>query len=78
MSLSNTALPPVDLVCSARGCTAAATTDVRWNNVKIHTPERRKHWLACDEHTPTLSDYLSARGMLREVVPLGDEAPGPD
>ena len=73
MSLPTTDLPPDELICSARGCTAAATTDVRWNNAKIHTPERRKHWLACDEHTPTLSDYLSARGMLREVVPLSEE-----
>ena len=65
----------VELVCSARGCSAPATTDVRWNNVKIHPPERRKHWLACDEHTGSLSTYLSARGMLREVVPLADEVP---
>ncbi|SEQ54292.1 acetone carboxylase [Microlunatus flavus] len=63
-----------ELVCSARGCTAAATTDLRWNNVKIHTPERRKHWLACDAHASSLSAYLSARGLLREVVPLADEA----
>jgi hypothetical protein len=76
VSLPTTDLPPDDLVCSARGCTAAATADVRWNNAKIHTPERRKHWLACDEHTPTLSAYLSARGMLREVVPLSEETPG--
>lgn len=67
---------PDDLVCSARGCTAPATTDLRWNNPKIHTPERRKHWLACDEHTESLSAYLSARGLLREVVPL-DESTTP-
>jgi hypothetical protein len=65
---------PEQLVCSARGCTAPATTDLRWNNVKIHTPERRKHWLACDEHTESLSAYLSARGLLREVVPLEGSA----
>ena len=64
-----------ELVCSARGCTAPATTDLRWNNVKIHTPDRRKHWLACDEHTTSLSAYLSARGLLREVVPL-ESSPG--
>lgn len=61
---------PAELVCSARGCTAPATTDLRWNNAKIHTPERRKHWLACPDHTKSLSAFLSARGMLREVVPL--------
>jgi len=45
--------------------------DLRWNNPKIHTPSRRKHWLACREHQESLSAFLSARGFLREVVPLG-------
>jgi hypothetical protein len=76
--VSTTDTPPEELVCSARGCTAPATADVRWNNAKIHPPERRKHWLACDEHTSSLRDYLSARGMFRELVPLTDEAPGSD
>ncbi len=71
MSLPTADLP-ADLTCSARGCTAPATADVRWNNPKIHTPERRKHWLACPEHTESLSAYLSARGMFRELVPLTD------
>ena len=66
---------PQDLTCSARGCTARATTDLRWNNAKIHTPDRRKHWLACPEHTASLGAYLSARGMLRETVPLGEDSP---
>ena len=66
---------PDALVCSARGCSAPATDDLRWNNPKIHTPERRKHWLACPEHTASLSAYLSARGLLREVVPVADEVP---
>jgi hypothetical protein len=67
---------PAELVCSARGCSAAAVADLRWNNVKIHPPERRKHWLACAEHRESLSAFLSARGMLREVVPA-DQAPAP-
>jgi len=70
--------PPGDLTCSARGCQAPATTDVRWNNPRIHTPDRRKHWLACPEHTPTLSAFLSARGMLREVVPLAERSSSPE
>lgn len=77
MSLPNTDLPPDESICSARGCTAPATADVRWNNAKIHPPERRKHWLACAEHTETLQAYLSARGMFRELVPL-DEAAVPE
>lgn len=55
--------------CSAKGCTAAATWELHWNNPKLHTPERRKIWLACDEHQATLGDFLGARSFLREVVP---------
>lgn len=58
-----------ETICSARGCQAAATHELRWNNPRIHTPDRRKVWLACDQHLPSLSDFLSARGFLREVVP---------
>jgi len=55
--------------CSARGCTTDAVWALRWNNPRIHTPERRKVWLACDEHRPTLGDFLTARGFLKEVRP---------
>ena len=63
---------PDGLVCSARGCPATAGFDLRWNNPKIHTPDRRKHWLACPDHRESLSAFLSARGFLREV----EELPG--
>jgi hypothetical protein len=63
---------PDGLVCSARGCRSAASLDLRWNNPKIHTPTRRKHWLACRDHQESLSAFLSARGFLCEVVPLPD------
>lgn len=55
--------------CSAKGCTAPATWELRWNNPKLHTPERRKTWLACDQHKDSLGDFLGARRFLREVVP---------
>ena len=61
---------PEELVCSSRGCREPAVLDLRWNNPKIHTPQRRKHWLACPEHRDSLSAFLAARGFLREVVPL--------
>lgn len=61
---------PGGLVCSARGCQAPATADLRWNNPKIHTPDRRKHWLACADHRESLSAFLSARGFLREVTQI--------
>jgi hypothetical protein len=60
--------PPSDLVCSARGCGAHATWGLRWNNPKLHTPERRKTWLACDAHRESLSEHLEVRGFLRETV----------
>ena len=59
--------PGTDLICSARGCQQPAAYDLGWNNPKIHTPDRRKHWLACNEHRDSLSSFLSARGFLREV-----------
>jgi hypothetical protein len=58
------------LQCSARGCRADARWALRWNNPKIHDPERRKIWLACDEHRDHLSDFLSRRGFLRDTVPV--------
>jgi hypothetical protein len=61
---------PDGMVCSARGCKQSAAYDLQWNNPKIHTPDRRKHWLACDEHRESLAQFLSARGFLKEVLPL--------
>ena len=43
--------------------------ELRWNNPKLHTPDRRKVWLACDEHRESLSQFLAARNFLREVAP---------
>jgi hypothetical protein len=62
----------MDPVCSAKGCRAPARWALRWNNPKLHAPDRRKVWLACDEHRATLGDFLAARGFLRDVV----RAPG--
>jgi len=61
---------PGALICSARGCTRPATADLRWNNPKIHPEDRRKHWLACADHQVGLAEHLSARGFLRETLPL--------
>lgn len=56
------------LTCSAKGCRAPAAWELRWNNPRLHTPERRKTWLACPGHREQLSDFLAARSFLREVV----------
>jgi hypothetical protein len=58
---------PGRLVCSARGCRADAAWALRWNNPRLHTPDRRKTWLACDEHRGELEQFLGLRGFLREV-----------
>ena len=64
---------PDGLVCSAKGCREQASSDLQWNNPKIHAADRRKHWLACAEHRDQLSAFLTARGFLRDVEPLADE-----
>ena len=56
-------------ICSAKGCQHDAVWALLWNNPKLHTPERRKVWLACDDHRQSLSDFLGARQFLRDVVP---------
>jgi hypothetical protein len=61
-------------ICSAKGCTSPAAWALLWNNPKIHTPERRKAWLACEAHKASLSDFLVARGFLRDVVEHADGA----
>lgn len=61
---------PDEVICSAKGCQQTATYDLGWNNPKIHTPDRRKHWLACDDHRESLSKFLSAREFLREVTEI--------
>jgi hypothetical protein len=56
-------------VCSAKGCREPAAWQLLWNNPKLHTPERRKTWLACPEHRASLEAFLGARGFLKETVP---------
>ncbi|MEU2249754.1 hypothetical protein [Streptomyces sp. NPDC019224] len=58
--------------CSAKGCRADAVWVLAWNNPKLHTPERRKTWLACEEHREHLSSFLGVRGFLKDVVPLAE------
>ncbi|MCH8565348.1 acetone carboxylase [Nesterenkonia sp. LB17] len=56
--------------CSRKDCRFDATWQVLWNNPKVHTPERRKIWLACDEHRPWLENYLAQRLFWRSTQPL--------
>jgi hypothetical protein len=58
------------VMCSAKGCRAAASYAVIWNNPKIHPPGREKTWVACEEHRQSLADFLDVRGFLRRVERL--------
>ena len=57
-------------VCSRKACREQAEWQLLWNNPKIHTPERRKIWLACGEHRAWLEDYLQTRGLWKETLAL--------
>ncbi|GGN59266.1 hypothetical protein GCM10012285_56230 [Streptomyces kronopolitis] len=66
------------VICSAKGCRTAAVWVLAWNNPKLHTPDRRKTWLACEEHREHLSQFLGVRGFLKDVVTLAEwEAAAP-
>ncbi|GAB3441150.1 hypothetical protein GCM10027570_07160 [Streptomonospora sediminis] len=58
--------------CSRKDCRAPAEWVLVWNNPKVHTPDRRKTWVACGEHRDYLADFLGARGFLLETVPFAD------
>lgn len=63
-------------VCSRKGCREAAQWQLLWNNPRIHTPERRKIWLACGDHRGWLEEYLQTRDLWKQTLPLAD-APAP-
>jgi len=48
-------------VCSRAGCRAPAHWVIAWRNPRIHAPDRRKQWTACDEHVDYLRGFLAAR-----------------
>jgi hypothetical protein len=56
--------------CSAKGCQRAAVFELLWRNPKIHTADRTKQWLACEEHRDTLADFLRRRDFPLRVEPL--------
>lgn len=59
-----------DARCSAKGCQNAAVWQLLWRNPRIHTADRTKQWLACDDHKESLSDFLARRDFPLTVVPL--------
>lgn len=65
-------------ICSAKGCRAEGVWALVWNNPRLHAPDRRKIWLACDDHRDHLTTFLAARSFLLEVVPRSSIDPGAD
>lgn len=66
---------PEQFTCSRAGCTAVAGWRIEWRNPKIHSEDRVKVWLACDEHREYLSEFLAARDFpVRTVVLAGESA----
>lgn len=57
-------------VCSRAGCRAVATWRIEWRNPRIHSADRRKTWVACDEHRDFLHDFLASRDFPVEASPL--------
>lgn len=50
-------------VCSRAACRERATWRIDWQNPRIHTGDRWKTWLACDEHVDYLRGFLEARSF---------------
>ncbi|GAB3554958.1 hypothetical protein GCM10027404_30320 [Arthrobacter tumbae] len=57
-------------ICSRKACGRSASWQLLWNNPRIHTPERRKTWLACSGHREWLEEYLTTRGLWKQTLPL--------
>lgn len=70
--LAGTGADPVEgeLICSGKGCREQAQWALLWNNPKIHTPQRRKVWLACEDHRAHLEHFLELRSFLKDTVPV--------
>ncbi|MBC7441329.1 MAG: hypothetical protein H7311_02180 [Ramlibacter sp.] len=56
--------------CSRAGCREAAGWRVDWRNPRIHSAERVKTWLACDDHVDYLREFLASRDFPVTVAPL--------
>ncbi len=56
-----------EVICSAKGCRNPARHALVWNNPSLHTADREKTWVACEEHRESLSDFLARRSFLRRV-----------
>ncbi|NNC10492.1 hypothetical protein HII28_01140 [Planctomonas sp. JC2975] len=65
---------PVEPMCSRAGCRESASWRIDWRNPRIHAADRRKTWLACEEHVEFLRGFLASRDFPLEVLPLTGES----
>lgn len=63
-------LGPDSVQCSRAGCREAASWNVNWRNPRIHSADRVKVWVACDDHVEFLRDYLATRDFPVVVTAL--------
>ncbi|MFS0714640.1 hypothetical protein ABC195_12190 [Microbacterium sp. 2P01SA-2] len=63
-----------DIECSRAGCRASARWRVIWRNPRIHSADRRKIWVACDDHVAYLREFVAARDFPVSVELLSAEA----
>ncbi len=56
--------------CSRAGCRENATWRLDWRNPRIHSADRVKTWLACEDHVDYLREFLVARDFPLKVSPL--------
>lgn len=66
-------IDPERTECSRAGCRESALWRVEWRNPKIHSEDRIKVWLACEEHVGFLSEFLRSRSFPVAVAALDDE-----
>lgn len=65
-------------MCSRAQCDTPASHRIEWRNPRIHSGDRVKIWLACDEHFDFLLGFLSSRDFPVRVHDVRDpvnEAP---
>lgn len=65
-----------ETTCSRADCRNTGSWRLDWRNPRIHSTDRVKTWLACDEHVDYLREFLAARDFPLVVRAL-DAAPEP-
>ncbi|CAN5196297.1 hypothetical protein BH11ACT2_BH11ACT2_00190 [soil metagenome] len=57
--------------CSRSGCRVEPVWNVNWRNPKLHTVDRVKVWVSCEQHRGFFVDYFENRGFPVSITPFG-------